>query len=1035
MSGTAARIEGKGSRRFVRRIARVIGWLLLLLVIALFGAAGWLAWSADKLLEPTQTRPGITLKDVWGEAAPAHIPAATKLPAIDWSNLASPPVDARPWVRWWWPGADVDPEELRRELGVMRDGGFGGVEIQPFTMGTFAIAKADPTAKRRIFDVDSERYFRTVRGVLAEAATLGMQVDLTHYTGWPGGSPAVTAEQNTQSLAWSETSFTGGKRVSIDIPPPSAGLNAWGLAIASLYSGLGDFGDFDPHAAKFVSAVVARPAGGSHSLFSMKDTQKLEAGSVRVVDGFIRDGKLVWDAPPGQWLLISSWILPTGEQASLAATRAPSLVVDILNRGAVNAEYNYVFGKRSGLEPFYGKPLRAIFNDSLEFKADRLGSADILTEFQRRRGYDLRPWLPVVYRSFADNFTLSHVFPKPAQDFAISKDDARIRYDYQLTLSELTVERFVEASRSWAGTRGLLSRGQSYGMDLDIIRAQGANDIPETEQLYGGGSDAFLRFASSGAMLYGRSLVSAEGFVWRDQDYAGNGAKLKLAADRMFLAGVNQIIAHGYPYDWRRGNRDRIFGPAGWDPWSSPERKDYMFSGNYSERTPLWADISQLNTYIARTQYLLRQGTQHADLLIYYPFLGYETSGYGPADTHEPLMFGEFPLSDPAGGKGERKSAADASNDERIAWMRKVQPLLDTLSARGVTWSWVNGDALRNQLMAGGRTRSGARFGGLLFADALSVPPEDMEAAKSLAASGTPIFLHGEAPKGQPGFRDAATGDRLVRELAAFLEAKGRLPAPPEAAAKTIASRISPSLSFAPSPAIRRYARDITPSIQLDLLVNQSDKMVTITLEGALSRGWWFDAITGSTASVIAEKTGSVQLTLAPFESRILVRGVAMPNRSPVPALFSMNAARTWNLSDWKMVAGKVRRSGLIDWRADADLRYANTTGIYRTRFSLPADAGGNILLTMPPQPGSVLVRINGVFAGNVSVPPGRLDIGRLLRPGDNAIEILYRQPLRNSMIGAMVDGDARYAQFKSRPDALVPAGLRGPVIISELRP
>ena len=41
-------------------------------------------------------------------------------------------MDTRPLVRWWWPGADVDPSELARELDVLAAQGFGGAEIQAF---------------------------------------------------------------------------------------------------------------------------------------------------------------------------------------------------------------------------------------------------------------------------------------------------------------------------------------------------------------------------------------------------------------------------------------------------------------------------------------------------------------------------------------------------------------------------------------------------------------------------------------------------------------------------------------------------------------------------------------------------------------------------------------------------------------------------------------------------------------------------------------------------------------------------------------
>jgi hypothetical protein len=43
----------------------------------------------------------------------------------------TPPVTARPFVRWWWNGDKVTASELLRELDVLKEAGIGGVEINP----------------------------------------------------------------------------------------------------------------------------------------------------------------------------------------------------------------------------------------------------------------------------------------------------------------------------------------------------------------------------------------------------------------------------------------------------------------------------------------------------------------------------------------------------------------------------------------------------------------------------------------------------------------------------------------------------------------------------------------------------------------------------------------------------------------------------------------------------------------------------------------------------------------------------------------
>ncbi len=55
--------------------------------------------------------------------------------AFDEALWNHPPMENRPYVRWWWPGGDVQEEQLKSDLALLKESGFGGVEIQPFLLG------------------------------------------------------------------------------------------------------------------------------------------------------------------------------------------------------------------------------------------------------------------------------------------------------------------------------------------------------------------------------------------------------------------------------------------------------------------------------------------------------------------------------------------------------------------------------------------------------------------------------------------------------------------------------------------------------------------------------------------------------------------------------------------------------------------------------------------------------------------------------------------------------------------------------------
>lgn len=1032
-------IRSKWLRRSLVALAVILGLLLLLGVGGAFWFKGKLA---GYMVPPPPVANARPLDSYAHEAPPARTPVTKEQVAFSWSSIANPPQSARPWARWWWPGADVDNAELKRELVELAAANFGGVEIQPFSAGV-TTAK-DPEAVRRVNEFDTPRYYDILHQTLRDADALGMQVDLTHFSGWPAGGPEVALEDGLNNLVYATARFSGGRRVELDLPHPEPGLNDYLLALGEMGFGF-DIGNFARGKEKLVSVMAAKRLGGklSSNPLVVDDNVTLDASSVHVLDAEVKGDKLVWDAPEGDWFLVASYVMPEGEAPTLIARDPGGYVLDPMRAEKVIAHYNYAYGARTGLAPFYGNALRGFFNDSLEFKANRLTATDILREFKARRGYDLEPHLPALFVDGKDNYFVTEVANIHASpSFVLSDEDARVRHDYDLTLSDLIVERFVETSRDWARARGLVSRGQSYGMDVDILRGLGANEIPETEQLFGGGSNLFLKFAPSAAALYGRTLVSSESFVWIDRDYTSSAVKLKAAADKLFLAGINHVIYHGIPYSWHRGEKDGPFGAEGWYPFSGPGNPAH-FSDNYSPANPIWSDLPTLNSYMARVQNLMRQGQPKLDVLIYYPYLGFPNSfGDKPGDSDEALLKGALPISDPAPKTPAAPSTIgklmpQSSEDRRMAWLRKIAPVIADLDRRGIGWGWVNGDALREgNVLPGGRMKSGAEYGALLFADVEEVEPATLEAVERLAHADKPmpVFFLGKTPVRQPGYLNADAGDAEVRDLAAALSAGGHLLSKPEDVASTIAAVLPAALAYRGTSEIRRIARVTASGETVHFFANQSGKAAEVALTGGNEMlAWWFDPASGAVWPAKRNGDGSLDLALPAYGSRVLVEGVAMPAGASQPVA-ALSTARSWNLTSWTVKAGDTERkaSGLFDWRSDQAFVHA-AEGLYTTQVTIDRlDADARYVLDLGFVPGAVSVRVNGTDAGRPAIAPALLDVTSFIREGENTLSISYRPPLRNVFIGKALAGEAQYRQFKDQAEALVPAGLIEPVSVEE---
>ena len=150
----------------------------------------------------------ITLRSVAGRGqTPADSASAQASPvtasarsALVRQQFQSPPKKYRPLVRWWWPGNDVADAELRREIGVLDQSGFGGAEIQAFNKGLPAGSVSDAQLQR-INSFATPSFFRHVAVAADEARKHGMYIDYTFGSGWPfGGGDAITPELSSIEL-------------------------------------------------------------------------------------------------------------------------------------------------------------------------------------------------------------------------------------------------------------------------------------------------------------------------------------------------------------------------------------------------------------------------------------------------------------------------------------------------------------------------------------------------------------------------------------------------------------------------------------------------------------------------------------------------------------------------------------------------------------------------------------------------------------------------------------------------------------------
>lgn len=261
---------------------------------------------------------------------------------------------------------------------------------------------------------------------------------------------------------------------------------------------------------------------------------------------------------------------------------AEGLVLDHFSRAAIDAHLTEVATPL--LSAFGTTPPTSVFSDSLEiYGAD--WTPNLLTEFQRRRGYDLLPHLPEL-------------------DQGGSKEAEAVRHDWGLTLSELINENYLAIINNFAQQHHTNFRSQTYGEPAVTLADESTPALPEGEGPQWR-TFSFTRWASSASHLYGRNITSAETWTWlHSPAFRATPLDMKVEADRMFLLGVNQIVGHGWPY-----SPAKVADP-GWSLYAAAV---------FNAHNPWWPVMPDIVSYLHRASWLLRQGQPANDVAILLP--------------------------------------------------------------------------------------------------------------------------------------------------------------------------------------------------------------------------------------------------------------------------------------------------------------------------------------------------------------------------------------------------------------------------------
>lgn len=889
-------------------------------------------------------------------------------------GFVEPPAEAWPWVRWWWFGNAVTREEIERELAFIARAGWGGVELQC----VYAWPDVPPGP-----NMLSAGWFDLVDYAIERAAVHGLGFDLTFGSGWPFGGPHISPETQALTLRVETQLTRGPNRIHLDPPlAPGEHVVAWQAAPVLAES-------FPPCIA-WDQALSLEPP--------------------------------VWEAPQGIWAVTVVIQTYTYQRVKRAAPGGEGFVHDHLSRRGLDAHLvAWGEGLRRHLGHRLGRELRALFCDSWEVQGP-YWTTDFPAEFQRRRGYDLRPFLPLLLGQWR--------LPTEAEWLA------DVRYDYRKTVAELAIERFYRPFAEWCRAHGLLARVQAHGAPTDWLQAYGTADFPETEAILF--PLEATRLAASAARLYGRKRVTSESFTcpygWPAvKMFAERPDDLKAIADGQFACGLQQVVYHGYAYSPPEAGT-----APGW----------HFYASSHLNHTIPWREyLTDFNTYLARVSFLLQQGIAVTDLALYLP-------------AHD--RWRDAAALGPSGAEVEMSQWPDA---------REVPT--PPAEIAGYTFDWVNDDALMHMKAVDGRwSLESQTYHALVLDHVRCLPLATAERLVELVQAGAPLILLGEPPRRVPGYLDSSRlGDRLCalwdallrrtdlpiyRSIRAYQEAGGLSPdlEATEQGGEAIGAiwwahrrTDEVDLYFIPHPKVAqlRYPlpyRDGDQRLQTPLTLELSFRIT-----GRTPQLW--DPETGWMYSLPAQHDGMrtrVRLTFAPNQAHVVIfppAGTPAPAETcPMPGTRLLPIVGPWQvmLPDGTIELWRELR----DWRHDLRLRDFAGPLVYRTRVDLPPEVlVSPIFLDLGLVEAIAEVWVNGTRVGVRLWSPYQLRVDPWLHPGENEVEVRVTNLLYNAVQGQReraggvppIPGLQPHEWEKVQRQGLVdppserrPSGLLGPV-------
>lgn len=910
-----------------------------------------------------------------------------------YQQFKNPSIGYRPFVRWWWNGNKIEKTELARELRLLKDAGIGGVEINPISFPTLADDMDIPSVEWL-----SDEWIDLLKFTLDEAKKLNMTCDLLAGTGFPYGAGFLEAEECAQVVVTVVRKLEGPLKTEI--------------SLFDLFKEA-DPATLSPYSGRKMEilelSIVPDP------LTSMDQVQDI---TDKVVDEGIKI-----DLPKGKFAVYGLVKINKFMRVIQGAPGGRGPVLNHYNEKAVKRYLNKISDSIQNRVGPLAPDIRSFFVDSLEMEGANW-TDDMMAEFQKRRGYNLYPYLPfILFKTgrMGNTIDLNYAVKMSPE---MEKMLSRMRYDFEYTKAELFKERFSNNFSQWCRANKIKSRAQAYGRGHFLLEGSFDMDIPEGETWMkygigeeiserdftkypwhlGRGNTMINKYVSSAAHLKDKKLISSEELTNTEMVFNESLELFKIAGDQSTLSGITHPIFHGFNYS----PKDAAF--PGW----------ITYGGYFNEQNTMWPYFKYYNDYRARQSALLQQATFFADIAIMAP-------------TGD--MWAEF------GAQMEPFPSRVTPPYQQLIW--------ESIHQNGNACDYVSEQVIAGAGFKNGCMTYGSRkYHTLFLIEVKSLFPQTAKKLYDFVKAGGRIFCIEAYPEQSLGWFNHQQKDAEVKEWIAKLKTQTNqfilLPKPASNFKewyKTVQEkyRITPYVKILQPNTFVSQVRYQTRDAEI-FLFNNASAHLTIDLDAtflpeitAEKQAWIWDAATGEQFKLVL-KDRNFKIKLYPADSITIVfnkdRDGKNWDRVPeiTPAAMRLNSA--WEAT-FKHMDGTEQTqeiTELTDLKEMPDFSHFAGTVSYKTSVSLSNPLNLRYL-DLGKVFGIAEVMVNGENLGVKWYGRRAYAVGNLLKAGVNHIEIKVTTVMLNYMKSLTENATAQYwSNNIKKEQPLQSMGLVGPV-------